>query len=688
MASLNTLRTRGGVIVTAVIFIALVAFLLGDLLGAGGTLFSARKMRVGSVAGNNIGYVEFLNESNRLTDVYKVMWRKDALSSEEQDAVYNVTWDQMIRRYSYEPSFESMGLTVSDAEQVDMVGGNYISPVILQTFVNPQTGMFDREFLKEFLSNVDYDQNAYRMWDYLKDQMLQHREMTKLSALVRNGFGVNELEVSEGVRDANNIYAARVAWQTYASVPDSLINITGTQVRDYYAAHKKAFRQSASRDIEYVVFDLVPSEEDYAAAKEYIDQIAAEFNESEMPMQYATINSQVRPDIRYYPENQLEPQLAAIAFGKRKGETYGPVLSGDKYTVSRLSDIKMMPDSLGARHILVGRDRKPLADSLLGVLKSGGDFAALAEEYSADPGSARNGGDLGRFAPEQMITEFSEACVAANQGDIFTVESPYGIHVVELLYKSRPVEKAQIATITYAVEPSEPTQQEVYGRASSFLSAAGSTLEGFRQAVNDEVLAKRNVRIRNTDRTISGMDNSRELVRWAFNNDEGAVSGIMEVDGSYVVAALTEVREDGTATLKQASPEIRAVLMREARGRLLAEKVLGATTVEEAAEAFDTDVHDVQDVQFASFYIPDVGVEPKLIGAICGGVPEGVLSAPVEGASGLYVFEITDVSEKDNVTEESERVRLEANLQNYLPQRLQQALVEESEVTDRRVRFF
>ena len=58
MATLNTLRTRGGVIVSIVIGIALLAFLLGDLSSAG-NMMNARKMRVGEIDGNKIGYLEY-----------------------------------------------------------------------------------------------------------------------------------------------------------------------------------------------------------------------------------------------------------------------------------------------------------------------------------------------------------------------------------------------------------------------------------------------------------------------------------------------------------------------------------------------------------------------------------------------------------------------------------------------------
>ena len=101
--------------------------------------------------------------------------------------------------------------------------------------------------------------------------------MSKYLALVEGGFYANALEVAHGVRVSNHTYAADVIGKDYYTVPDSLVNVTQTDIKKYYDDHKEAFKQGTSRDIEYVVFDVMPSDEDYAEAKRMVDDIAAEF---------------------------------------------------------------------------------------------------------------------------------------------------------------------------------------------------------------------------------------------------------------------------------------------------------------------------------------------------------------------------------------------------------------------------
>jgi peptidyl-prolyl cis-trans isomerase C len=95
-------------------------------------------------------------------------------------------------------------------------------------------------------------------------------------------------------------------------------------------------------------------------------------------------------------------------------------------------------EEVHARHILVETEEK--AKEVLAKLKAGGDFAALAKTESKDPGSA-DGGDLGYFAKEQMVPEFSEAAFKLEKGGLSEpVKSQFGWHIIKLEDKrNKPV---------------------------------------------------------------------------------------------------------------------------------------------------------------------------------------------------------------------------------------------------------
>jgi peptidyl-prolyl cis-trans isomerase D len=682
MATLNTLRTRGALFLSIVIGVALLAFLLGDLTSAS-SIFYNRRNRVGSINGNNIDYMDFAASSENLSRIVQNLYGTTSLTSEQMDQVRDMAWESYMRRYSYTPGYRKMGLMVGEGEQLDMIKGQYTSPVITQMFTSPNTGVYDPTIVENFIANLDYDTtgNSAVIWDYIKEQMVEERVYSKYIALLTGGMYVNKIEVARGVEAANDTYAGRYATVPFTQVADSLVTVSSAEVRRYYDAHKGQFRQTASRDIEYVVFDLNPSEEDYAEAKTYVTNLAEEFAAAESPMQYASLNSQARTDEKYYSRAQLSGDQAAIAFGDRKGGMAGPTLNGDVYTISRVAAERMMPDSVGARHILLPATKAASADSLVKAIKGGKSIFDLAPLYSADQTV-----DLGVFAPEMMVEPFADAVIAAKRGDVFKVATQYGTHVVEMTFKAPLVRKAQIATITYHVEPSAVTQQAVYGQARDFLTVAAGSRENFDTAVTSTGASRRVATIMPRDRDVRGLVDSRELVRWSYNNKPGIVSPIMEIDGDYVVAVLTDAKEAGVADVKDVASDITMRLRNDKKAEIIAAR-MADKSLDEVAALEGARTGELKDLKFSAFYIPDLGVEPAVIGAATS-VEAGSVSKPIKGFSGEYVVAVDAVDHTEDATPESEKVRLEAMSETSLPGRAMQAMVEETKVVDNRAKFF
>ena len=91
------------------------------------------------------------------------------------------------------------------------------------------------------------------------------------------------------------------------------------------------------------------------------------------------------------------------------------------------------PEQRCARHILFNKDQRAKAEEVKGQLQNGADFAALAREYSQDPGSAEQGGDLGCLGQGETVPSFEEALFNAEQGEVVgPVETEFGYHVIEV----------------------------------------------------------------------------------------------------------------------------------------------------------------------------------------------------------------------------------------------------------------
>jgi peptidyl-prolyl cis-trans isomerase C len=115
------------------------------------------------------------------------------------------------------------------------------------------------------------------------------------------------------------------------------------------------------------------------------------------------------------------------------------------------TQIAAMPREYHASHILV--KTKDEADALMAQLKKGADFAALAKKNSQDPGSAKNGGDLGWFSPSSMVAEFGKAVTALQNGQMTEtpVQTQYGFHIIKLIDTRNPTPPA-LADVKTQVE--------------------------------------------------------------------------------------------------------------------------------------------------------------------------------------------------------------------------------------------
>lgn len=686
MASLNTLRTKGGWIISIVIGLALLAFILPEVFrGTGGR--NPNKMKIGEIGGEMVSYTEYYNKSEVFNATMSAYYGKSNFTAEESDHIHDMAWNALEMEKGYYPGFGALGLAPLDAEQTDMAAGTYISPVLVQEFSNPQTGVFDRSILANFIGSLDLNPNGPLLWNYLKSQMNEQRALMKYVVLGAAGIYTTNMEVDAMVKAKADNYDVKIVAAPYSDIPDSLVKVTTADLHKYYDERKPAFREGASRDIEYVIFDILPSEDDYVQARKVVEEIAGEFAQSTTPVQYANLNTQGRQNNAFVSQDQIDPVIAAVIWDN-PGLMYGPVFNNDVYTMARLGEVRMMPDSLGARHIVLPPNNVQLADSLVGAIRNGGNFAELAVKYSVDPTAAQNGGDLGRFVPGSMIPEFSDALLKQKVGDVFTVATPVGLHVVELTYTSPLVKKAQVAMIEYHIDPSSVTEMGVYNDVRNFYQAAYGSPDNFNKAVSDNKLQKRVDRVTSTQRNITGLGDSRELVRWAFNGKPGDVSTEMKIGlNQYVVAVLTAATEDGIAPFERYQNEIRAAVIRQKKGEMLAAKMTG-NSIEEIAVAVNKPVVEGQGVNFMQMNVEGIAPELKLMGAITSGVPEGKLSKPVIGNFGVYSFVITGKTADPQADPAAEKAVLEATSEMYLDQRMMSAVREEANIVDMRVKYF
>ena len=677
MASLNTLRTKFGIVLSIIIALALLAFILSLKTEMG---FSGNDPRVGVIDGKKINYSEYYDQYEQIKQQNNVQE-----NDEQQSAMLaNAVWQTLIAKYVMTPGFDRMGLRVTEPERLAMVSGQTPSQAFYNAFADPRTGHYDVAAVSQFLAHAETNPQAAEAWAQINEQARLEREVQKYLGLVKGGVYVNSLEVAEGVKAANNTFAGKWAGKKYSAVPDSLFKVSSSDLKAYYNSHKDMFKQSPSRTISYVVFEVAPTDDDLLALEKSVAEVGREFAAAGEVKSFVRGNRNGKIADSFVSAAQLPDEEAKALMA---GEMYGPVLKNNEWTMARVLDSKMAPDSVGIRHIVLPYTQEALADSLLTTLRNGADFAQTARNYSVYDATAANGGEVGVMPFSAFSGEFAAALADAKKGDIVKISAGDAIQLMQVYRADKPSKHIQIASITYPVEASAATRRDVHNQAGSFMVAAkGGSTGAFADAASAAAVTPRVAGIAQGDRTVRGLDDSREVARWAYGAEKGDVSDIFNVGKDYVIAMVTEIDDNEYASLEKVSAQVRSQVLRDKKYDYIVKELSGATLAEQVA-SLGSEVEEFSDVTFGSFYVNGVGVEPRLVGAIAS-AEKGALSAPVKGMSGVYVFEVEDVQTADKQNSEGEKVRAQAMAEGMAQQFSIPAIQQMAKIQDLRGRYF
>merc|ERR1711991_932498 len=228
------------------------------------------------------------------------------------------------------------------------------------------------------------------------------------------------------------------------------------------------------RGVDYVIFEVQPSVEDRVETTRQVNEFFEEFKQTSDVIAFVNAVSDNRYDSTFFKQGDLPVQLDEKLFEAEVGTFVEPYVDNDIFTMARLMDVQLRPDSMRANHILLAyqgayesqaqrtrEEAKAMADSIADVLRrDSNSFADVAKEVSDDPTAAQNGGDTGFFPDMGMVWPFNQAVLTGYMGEIKVVETVFGSHVIEVIAKKGFNKKIRVAVINRAIEPSSQTYQD------------------------------------------------------------------------------------------------------------------------------------------------------------------------------------------------------------------------------------
>ena len=700
MSLISKIRERTGLIVGAVA-IGLILFLVGgDLLGPSSQLLGGPDKEVGEIAGEEITIDQYQQAVGEMEANFYLQTRRNP-SEREKNSLRQQAWDKLIADVAFTKQFDELGIQVTEQELVDMVQGNNIAPGILQSFTNPETGEFDRNQLVGYLQNMpQLPQEQQISWRMYEKNLNESRERLKYEGLLTNADFITTQEAKQLYEAENTTASVKYLYVPTLAIPDSAVQVSDQELEAYLREHPKEFDQEAGRSIRYVSFPVIPSEQDVAAFEEELDQLKQELAEANNDSIFASINTDGDPAQsfgRYRPDEL--PSYVVQQGDLAPGEVVGPIQEGEIYRLYKVSDVR--EDTVAtarARHILfqTGEDNQQEvrreAQDVLKQLRDGGDFAALAREYS-DDGSASGGGDLGWFSEGRMVEPFEEAVFSARETGLINrlIETEYGYHIIDVT--DLPTRQVyEIATIERELYPSDATRDQAYRLADLFDSQVSNLKEFTQQAQQDSLQVQTAENLLPNAENVPGLGEARQVVRWAYKDASvGDVSEVYELEDAYVIAALTGKREKGAAKLKDVREQVLAKVRGQKKAEQIAEQLRGLSgTLEERKEAYggNANVYSTDELKLSSNTLPNVGFAAKAVGRAFA-LNEGEVSEPIITENGVVVIELQSITPAPEIADYATyKEQLQQQQGPRTSNNIAQAVREAADIEDERYKFY
>ena len=591
MAAIGKIRQHYGILVV-IIGLALLAFVLGDLMKSTNR---RRQNDVAVVDGEQISYQDYANRADQ-----NLQNQKRTNGNLTNDQTFNIrqqTLDQMIKEIIMKKEYKALGLVVSSDELTDQFLGENPNKYVAQSFTG-QDGKFDKELLQNYLNNFDnFDPETQAAWINFENAIAEDRLNTKYESLLKHGFYLPK-KLADRYNDNKNLKRdAEVYAVRYVSIPDSTVVVTDEDNKKYYETYKHKYPTDPMRGIDYVIFEVKPSQDDRDAAKKYVEDVKEGLGETANVANFVAYNSDATYDSLWRKASELPVELEKAVIENEVGYVFGPYEDKETYNIARIMGKENRNDTLWA----------------------------------------------------------------------------------------------QVAVITHEITASTATDQNVFAEVNKFVTE-NKTAEQFNAAVEAQGLNKRTFQsIRKNTNRIAGINNPREIVRWAFSDDVkiGDISNVFELENMYVVAVLTKIVPEGYIPYNDMIERYATTIRKVKKGEILAEKAKAyGTDYQKMIDDLGGEKTTVENITMEGRSYGSFGVEEK-IGGITMGMPEGVYSDPIEGGNTMAIVKVTSTTPAGATDYEAIRKEYVSRFNNsILNNSHYSALLDKTKVENNGILFF
>lgn len=711
MSIIQTIRERGAVIVIAIIALSLIGFILMDSRSGTGKLFGGgNTTTLGSVNGDKIELSDFNDKVKDMEQQY------GSSGSSQTDQIRQSTWDQMVAEKLVTEQFDDLGLTFTPKEMSSIMFSDEAPQQLKQAFTNKQTGQYDIAQAQQWWAQTKSSKNEEQrkaITTQVIDPMRLNSLYTKYTSMIAASVYVPSWLAKQQQEDKNNFATISYVAIPYTVISDSTVKVTDNEIENYLDKNKLRYKQEPGRMISYVSFNADASSKDSAAIKLSLEELKSQFKADTNATSFLARNiSAINYFDGFTPKSKMQMPLKDSLISLADGAVFGPYLDGNNYVLAKKIATKILPDSITCRHILLGTTDEQtkeqlmpdstahrLADSVAAAIKGGANFDSLEAKYSTDKVSHKDKGvmtfDLLTIEGDNFSKEFGDFLLNDKGETKKVVKTQFGWHYIEILNKKNFEPAYKIAYMAKEIAPSDETINNANSAATK-LSGQARDKQAFEKYVSQNGLKEvsfPNV-VKENDYQIGGLQDARQIVKWAFDAKEGEVSEPFSLKNDFVVAVVDRKVRDGVPDVKTARPMVEPIILNMKKAEIIKSKLNNPSTLEAAAKPYNNQVLSTggdSTLTFDAQIINGVGNEPKVAGAAFDKEFQTKVSPPIPGNTGIFVIKVNSIGTKTPpppaMLEQQKTAETNRTIQTALGQSFA-ALKKMASIKDYRSKFF
>ena len=719
MAVIGTIRTRFLWIMLILIGVSMFLFLIMSEWESGAAIIRGSKNTLGSVDGTTLDRIAFEDKVKENED-NMILNKEDqsSLSEQERQSVREQTWKDLLTKTVMEKIFSKNGIQVTTEEQIELLRGDlFPDPMIRQNFTDPNTGQYSGQTVANFVNSLNQKDGGpevakrKRQWEAFKKYIIDNRATAKYTTLVTKGIytpkWMNEMIYDEYTSNVDG----KVLQVPFTSIPDANIKIEDSDLKAYLNAHQKKYEsKEESRKIKFVMFPVLPSSYDSNDVKNWMNEKFAELKTTDNDTTFLNVNSETPYNLAWTRKTEMTGAYADSIFNAPEGSFVGPYFDGMVYKVAKITNKKILSDSVQYSQIVLTinseaevQSKVKLFDSIFRVLDTlGGDMAALANAYSDDPANTvqvgpnqamKMGGAKGWATKATVPQNLAFFLFENDNGRYMKTQDNNKIYIVKVTQTKPTVPAVKVSYLAKTIIPSKATEDAILSNVSKFASENQEVAKFNASIKKLSPSQSREYSISKNDHNIPGIGMARSMVKWVYENEKGKVSPQpFRVENQYLVVLIDNIKPEGLPTIDAIREELKVEVIKEKKIAMITKKIedAKATSIEALAPKVNATFIPVTGVSMAQSQVGTYGFEPAVAGAMLG-APKNKMSKPIPGLQGVYVF----IAEKLNTTP-AKNAEQKAQAGNYymqnmtrsLGQGLTQAIIDNVKVVDNRFNFY